>query len=70
MSRSGYKKLERKMMADELEKRKEAAKSDPSTVVQAPDRPPRYEKWKAARLKGDKYINPVVAEVAARIVSS
>ncbi|KAI9112862.1 hypothetical protein K1719_016179 [Acacia pycnantha] len=54
-------------MANELEKRKEAAKSDPSIVVQAPDPPPRYEKWKAARLKGDKYINPVVAEVAAKI---
>ncbi|KAI9072206.1 hypothetical protein K1719_045834 [Acacia pycnantha] len=56
-------------MTNELEKRKEAAKSDPSIVVQSPDPPPRYEKWKVARLKGDKYINPVVAEVAAKIDS-
>ncbi|KAI9074344.1 hypothetical protein K1719_043716 [Acacia pycnantha] len=55
------------MMAEELEKRKEVAKSDPSIIVQAPDPPLRYQKWKAARLKGDKYINPVVAEVAAKI---
>ncbi|KAI9128869.1 hypothetical protein K1719_000352 [Acacia pycnantha] len=67
MSRAGYKKLERRMMANELEKRKEASISDPSIVVQAPDPPPRYEKWKATRFKGDKYINPVVAEVAAKI---
>ncbi|KAI9112593.1 hypothetical protein K1719_016516 [Acacia pycnantha] len=69
MSRPGYKKLERRIMTNELEKRKEAAKSDPSIVVQSPDPPPRYEKWKVARLKGDKYINPVVAEVAAKIDS-
>ncbi|KAI9116821.1 hypothetical protein K1719_012187 [Acacia pycnantha] len=68
MSRAGYKRLERKMMADELEKRKEASKLDPS--IQAPDPPRRYDKWKAMRLNGDKYINPVVVEVVAKIVSS
>ncbi|KAI9085834.1 hypothetical protein K1719_032248 [Acacia pycnantha] len=29
-----------------------------------PARPPRHQKWKAARMKGDKYINADVAEVA------
>ncbi|KAI9075066.1 hypothetical protein K1719_042964 [Acacia pycnantha] len=59
-----------RMIAEELEKRKEAAKSDPSIIVQAPDPHPRYQKWKAVRLKGDKYINPMVVEVAAKIASS
>ena len=58
------------MMDEELEKMKEATKSDPSIIVQASDRPLRHKKWKVARLKGDKYINLVVAEVAARIVNS
>ena len=70
MSRGGYRKLERKMMAEELEKLKEAATSDPTVVVQPPPPPPRHKKWKAGRLKGGKYVNPTVAEVAARIVSS
>ncbi|KAI9100329.1 hypothetical protein K1719_024547 [Acacia pycnantha] len=46
---------------------KEAAQSDPSIIVQAPDCPPRHKKWKAARMKGDKYINADVAEVALKI---
>lgn len=58
------------MMAEELEKMKEAAKSDPSVVVQEPAPPPRHKKWKAGRIKGGKYINPTIAEVASRIVSS
>ncbi|KAI9111672.1 hypothetical protein K1719_017362 [Acacia pycnantha] len=44
-------------MEEELEKMKEAAKSDPSTTVQALDPPPRYKKWKAVRIKDGKYIN-------------
>ncbi|KAI9102371.1 hypothetical protein K1719_023573 [Acacia pycnantha] len=46
---------------------KEAAQSDPSIIVQAPDCPPRHRKWKAARMKGDKYINVDVTEVASKI---
>ncbi|KAI9119996.1 hypothetical protein K1719_008965 [Acacia pycnantha] len=34
-----------------------------------PARPPRHQKWKAARMKGDKYINADVAEVASKIDS-
>ncbi|KAI9092063.1 hypothetical protein K1719_027998 [Acacia pycnantha] len=67
MSRGGYKKLERKMMEEELERMKEASQADPSIVVQPPARPPRHQKWKAARMKGDKYINADVAEVASKI---
>ncbi|KAI9071759.1 hypothetical protein K1719_046279 [Acacia pycnantha] len=69
MSRGGYKKLERRLMEEELEKMKEDAKSDPSITVQAPEPPPRYKKWKAARIKDGKYINPDVAEVAAKIMN-
>ncbi|KAI9086568.1 hypothetical protein K1719_031429 [Acacia pycnantha] len=54
-------------MEEELERMKEAAQSDPSIIVQAPDCPPRHKKWKAARMKGDKYINVDVAEVASKI---
>ncbi|KAI9071278.1 hypothetical protein K1719_046753 [Acacia pycnantha] len=67
MSRGGYKKLERKMMEEELERMKEASQADPSIVVQPPARPPRHQKWKAARMKGDKYINADVAEVTSKI---
>ncbi|KAI9128077.1 hypothetical protein K1719_001070 [Acacia pycnantha] len=45
------------MMEEELQRMKEASQSDPSTAIQAPQRPPRHKKWKAARMKGDKYIN-------------
>ncbi|KAI9110763.1 hypothetical protein K1719_018201 [Acacia pycnantha] len=55
------------MMEEELERMKEASQADPSIVVQAPARPPRHQKWKAARMKGDKYINEDVAEVASKI---
>ncbi|KAI9120101.1 hypothetical protein K1719_008749 [Acacia pycnantha] len=55
LSRGGYRKLERKMMEEELRRMKEASQSDPSTAIQAPQRPPRHKKWKAARMKGDKY---------------
>lgn len=70
MSRGGYRKLQRKMMAEELERMKEAARSDPNIVVQEPAPPPRHQKWKAARMKAGKYVNPSVAAVAGRIVSS
>ena len=69
MSRGGYKKLERKLMEEESQRMKEAAQSDPSVVVQEPKRPPRHQKWKAARVKGSQYVNLAAAEVAARIVS-
>ncbi|KAI9094800.1 hypothetical protein K1719_026606 [Acacia pycnantha] len=69
MSRGGYKKLERKMMEEELERMKEASQTDPSIVVQPPARPPRHQKWKAARMKGDKYVNADVVEVAHKIDS-
>ncbi|KAI9079975.1 hypothetical protein K1719_038040 [Acacia pycnantha] len=55
------------MMEEELERMKEASQADPSIVVQAPARPHRYQKWKAARMKGDKYINEDVVEVASKI---
>ena len=70
MSRGGYKKLERKMMQEELERIKEASQSNLETVIQAPEPPPRHKKWKAARMRGEKYINEDVAEVASKIVSS
>ncbi|KAI9116152.1 hypothetical protein K1719_013082 [Acacia pycnantha] len=55
------------MMEEELQRIKEASQADPSIVVQPPTRPPRHQKWKAARMKGDKYINADVAEVASKI---
>ncbi|KAI9125722.1 hypothetical protein K1719_003140 [Acacia pycnantha] len=48
---------------------KEASQTDPSIVVQPPACPPRHQKWKAARMKGDKYVNADVAEVAHKIDS-
>ncbi|KAI9120988.1 hypothetical protein K1719_008021 [Acacia pycnantha] len=57
------------MMEEELQRMKEASQSDPSTAIQAPQRPPRHKKWKAARMKGDKYINEDVAAVASKIDS-
>ncbi|KAI9114535.1 hypothetical protein K1719_014233 [Acacia pycnantha] len=55
------------MMEEELEQMKEASQTDPSIVVQPPARPPHHQKLKAARMKGDKYINADVAEVASKI---
>ncbi|KAI9119578.1 hypothetical protein K1719_009454 [Acacia pycnantha] len=57
------------MMEEELERMKEASQADPSIVVQPPARPPRHQKWKAARMKGDKYVNADVAKVAHKIDS-
>ena len=57
------------MMEEEEQRLKEASASDPAIVVQTPAPPPRHKKWKAARMKGGKYINEAVAEVAGRIVS-
>ena len=62
--------MERRMMEEELQRMKEAAESDPSTVVQPPEPSPRLKKWKAARMRGETYINVDVAEVASKIVSS
>ncbi|KAI9094823.1 hypothetical protein K1719_026629 [Acacia pycnantha] len=57
-------------MQEELERMKEASQDDPSIVVQPPSRPPRRQKWKAARMKGDKYVNADVAEDALEQQSS
>ncbi|KAI9085161.1 hypothetical protein K1719_032872 [Acacia pycnantha] len=57
------------MMEAELARTKEASQADPSIVVQPPTRPSRHQKWKATRMKGDKYINANVAEVASKIDS-
>ncbi|KAI9082104.1 hypothetical protein K1719_035844 [Acacia pycnantha] len=57
------------MMEAELSRTKEASQADPSIVVQPPACPPRHQKWKDARMKGDKYINTDVAEVASKIDS-
>ena len=54
MSRGGYRKLEKKIMQDDLKKLEEAAKSDPSIVVKAPPRPPCHRKWKEGRKKGGR----------------
>ena len=70
MSREGYQKLEKKIIQVDLQKLEEAAKSNPSIVVQAPPPPPRHRIWKEMRMKGGKFINLVVEEVAAKIVSS
>ncbi|KAI9107295.1 hypothetical protein K1719_021683 [Acacia pycnantha] len=55
------------MMEEELERMKEASQADPSIVVQPPAHPPRHQKWKAAGMKGDKYVNADVAEGASKI---
>ncbi|KAI9071282.1 hypothetical protein K1719_046757 [Acacia pycnantha] len=55
------------MIEEELERMKEASQADPSIVAQPLARPPRHRKWKVARMKGDKYINADVAEVASKI---
>ncbi|KAI9081222.1 hypothetical protein K1719_036794 [Acacia pycnantha] len=47
--------MEQKMMEEDLEQMKEDSQADPSIVVQPPARPPRHQKWTAARMKGDKY---------------
>ncbi|KAI9127812.1 hypothetical protein K1719_000805 [Acacia pycnantha] len=57
------------MMEEELQRMKEASQSDPSICYPSPQRPPRHKKWKAARMKGDKYINEDVAAVASKIDS-
>ena len=49
MSHAGYRKLEKKIMQDGLKKLEEAAKLNPSIVIQAPPRPPRHRKWKEGR---------------------
>ncbi|KAI9075114.1 hypothetical protein K1719_042926 [Acacia pycnantha] len=57
-------------MEEGLQRMKEAAQADPSIVVQSPGRSPRHQKWKATRMKGDKYINEDVAEDALEEQSS
>ncbi|XP_028800082.1 uncharacterized protein LOC114755373 [Neltuma alba] len=67
LSRGGYKMLEERIMQDDFKAMQEAAKSDPSIVVQTPPPPPRHRKWKEARIKKGQYINPAVAEIAKKI---
>ncbi|KAI9107383.1 hypothetical protein K1719_021420 [Acacia pycnantha] len=54
------------MMEEELERMKEASRADPSIVVQ-PRPSSSSPKWKVARMKGDKYVNADVSEVASKI---
>ncbi|KAI9075419.1 hypothetical protein K1719_042614 [Acacia pycnantha] len=49
LSRGGYRKLERKMMEEELQRMKEASQSDPFNAIRAPKCPPRHKKWKVMR---------------------
>ncbi|KAI9119674.1 hypothetical protein K1719_009550 [Acacia pycnantha] len=55
------------MMEEELQRLKEASQSDPSIAIQPPG-PSSSQKWKVARMKGDKYINEDVAAVASKII--
>ncbi|KAI9100901.1 hypothetical protein K1719_024025 [Acacia pycnantha] len=57
------------MMEEELQRMKEASQSDPSTAIQAPGVLLVTKNGKAARMKGDKYINEDVAAVASKIDS-
>ena len=70
MSHGDYQKVKRKIIKANLKKMEEAKKSDPSIVVQTPPPPPRHRKWKEARMKGGKFLNLVIEEIAAKIVSS
>ncbi|KAI9100254.1 hypothetical protein K1719_024472 [Acacia pycnantha] len=55
------------MMEEELRRMKEASQSDPSICYPGPPASSSSQKWKAARMKGDKYINEDVAAVASKI---
>ena len=57
-------------MEEDQQRLEEVSASDPAAAAQATAPPPRHKKWKAARMKGGKYINEAVAEVAGRIVSA
>ncbi|KAI9119705.1 hypothetical protein K1719_009094 [Acacia pycnantha] len=57
------------MMEEELQRMKEASQSDPSTAIQAPSVLLVTKNGKAARMKGDKYINEDVVAVASKIDS-
>ncbi|KAI9074952.1 hypothetical protein K1719_043082 [Acacia pycnantha] len=54
------------MMEEELDRMKEASCADPSIVVQ-PRPSSSSPKMENARMKGDKYVNADVAEVASKI---
>ncbi|KAI9121819.1 hypothetical protein K1719_007209 [Acacia pycnantha] len=56
------------MMEEESAIMKEASQSDPSIAIQPPASS-SSQKWKAARMKGDKYINEDVVAVASKIDS-
>ncbi|KAI9078150.1 hypothetical protein K1719_039918 [Acacia pycnantha] len=57
------------MMEEELQRMKEASQSDPSNAIQAPQRPPRHKKWKAARMKGTNTSMKMFFAVASKIDS-
>ncbi|KAI9083011.1 hypothetical protein K1719_035026 [Acacia pycnantha] len=68
MSRGGYRKLERKLMQEDLQKLQEAAKVDPTIVVRTPPPPPHHRKWKEGRRnKGGGFINTTVEGVVTKI---
>ncbi|XP_019173772.1 PREDICTED: uncharacterized protein LOC109169343 [Ipomoea nil] len=50
LSRTGYQKMEEKMMKEKLKQQEEAAMSDPSIIVSTPSPPRRHEMWKRARM--------------------
>lgn len=62
--------VEEKLRSEDFKALKEAAKSDPSVVVEFPPRPTRHRKWKEGRKKKGKYLNEEIAVVAKRIVST
>ena len=70
MSRGGYRLVEENIIRQDLDDLKEAAKSDPSIVIQMPPRPPRHRKWKEGRKRKGQYLNDDIAVVANKIVSS
>ena len=70
MSRGGYKMVEENLIRRDLEALKEAAKSDPSIVVQTPPPPPRHRKWKEGRIKKGNFLNDTISAVANRIAST
>ena len=70
MSRASYRKLEKKIMQDDLKKLEEAAKSNPNIVVQALTQPPHHRKWKEGRKKGGGFVNTTIEGIVTKIVSS
>ena len=60
--------VEEQLIQKDLEALKEAAKSDPSIVIEMPAPPSRHRKWKEGRKRKGKYLNDEIAVVASKIV--